>query len=335
MDHPEVGDLDALCGALGIHKVDFIHQASTWFDQIKHKFEGTRKELRSTMLLTINGEDGAARRWFQITVDGADVARFFSQVIAQIIDSIDAQVAQVDPGVTNCASTLILPGGFVEVPGAHQPVSSGALMRYHAHELRSLPIEETFGISQNDRLEDASQIHSDAVTFRKRPGRRSKPTPRPGRVETNEHDSLQYLLGRFIPFDARYDSTEPDVISSYVLWQMKYVGLHQRAFEIQVRWANRKMKKHEHMLETGSNGKTGTYRKGIEEWGAPVVKTLPDLASHGFVAKKQDKGEDRTEPFVGSKYHRKLEDRVQMVGQKKVEELCNNMFNPTPRENGL
>ncbi len=176
-------------------------------------------------------------------------------------------------------------------------------MRYHAHELRSLPIEETFGISQNDRLEDASQIHSDAVTFRKRPGRRSKPTPRPGRVETNEHDSLQYLLGRFIPFDARYDSTEPDVISSYVLWQMKYVGLHQRAFEIQVRWANRKMKKHEHMLETGSNGKTGTYRKGIEEWGAPVVKTLPDLASHGFVAKKQDKGEDSTRSSIASRFN--------------------------------
>ncbi len=84
MDHPEVGDLDALCGALGIHKVDFIHQASTWFDQIKHKFEGTRKELRSTMLLTINGEDGAARRWFQITVDGYAITSLKFPAVANL-----------------------------------------------------------------------------------------------------------------------------------------------------------------------------------------------------------------------------------------------------------
>ncbi|KAK3049708.1 hypothetical protein LTR09_009130 [Extremus antarcticus] len=335
----QIEDLRALCRALDLHPVDFIHQASAWFDEnVKHKFTGLYQSP-SRITMTIEGADGASRENYTIKVEKC---ANLLQLRTRLFSFLEAS------GNQGCAAEVL---GVMGAMGALQPVSRGALLRYHKHMDRGLATRDKFGLYQTEDWDP--NIHHDAVVWQTRAGA-TKATRHPDKTEKSRFVKNTIVVpGRWVGLTQHAASNDLGKATKHSLWQQVFARPRERKREFLILWTESDIEEHASVYKEDSKLIDDELRDDIKQFGRPFVLKFPDFKRHGFKLKKNGVYEfyckvtvvrkganvDATfeiakpgsEPF-DAKGRPRLSN-VEML-ERDVHNVCSSRFNPTPLEHG-
>lgn len=361
-------NFEAKCKRLGLSAIECLTTASDQFEVLKQRFSLPDTELK---WIYIRGRQGAKDSVWEVDISTYDMEGFFRPVIADIVRCIDAQRSPR-------TRALLVPGGFgrslylidyltARYPSlkvmsqlsvgatVNEPVSRGALLRYAVIEGRGVPSRQSFGLAQVEVYDpdihtDATYVDGDKMSNKRI--RRGKPVPNYNIVERDPYDGELIVYERWVPILDQSKDRAPGRQLVRDTWQHFMVPIEQQVLEVQVFWTERTIMEHE-SIRKGANA-LSELKDGIEAWGLPLEKQLPDLAQLGFKAiQSEEKGMvfeifyclrvesnganitttchlalPGTEPYDDKGEHRSVQ--AKLTGSE-VYELCDASYNPFPR----
>ncbi len=175
--------------------------------------------------------------------------------------------------------------------GQIQPISRGALLRYHDIEERGMPSEESFGISQTE-LYDA-KIHPDATYCKGDEMGNGRICQRraanPNVVEKFIHDpSKRVVYWRWRSILDKGAEKIPGRPVETNTWQICHVDVKTKELEQDIFWSEQAIAR-----STPIYTIEGPLTTGMEPFGKPLVIDLPDLGKLGFKMERHGGAEKR------------------------------------------